>query len=39
MAALVGIIMNAALPGKDYEFGTNHQGDTAVVNFGSRAQK
>ena len=39
VAALVGIIMNAALPGKDYEFGTNHQGDTAVVNFGSRAQK
>ena len=39
VAALVGILMNAVLPGKDYEFGTNHQGDTAVVNFGSRAQK
>ena len=35
VAALVGIIMNAILPGKDYEFGTNDQGDTAV-NFGSR---
>ena len=39
VAALVGIVMNAVLPGKDYEFGTNEQGDTAVVNFGSRAQK
>ena len=35
VAALVGIIMNAILPGKDYEFGTNEQGDTAV-NFGTR---
>ena len=35
IAALVGIIMNAVLPGKDYEFGSNQQGDTAV-NFGSR---
>ena len=39
VAALVGIVMNAVLPGKDYEFGSNEQGDTAVVNFGSRAQK
>ena len=39
MAALVGVIMNAVLPGKDYEFGANEQGDTAVVNFGSRATK
>ena len=39
VAALVGILMNAVLPGKDYEFGANEQGDTAVVNFGSRAQK
>ena len=39
IAALVGILMNAVLPGKDYEFGANEQGDTAVVNFGSRAQK
>ena len=36
VGALVGIIMNAILPGKDYEFGTNQQGDTAV-NFGSNA--
>jgi uracil permease len=35
IAALVGIAMNAILPGKDYEFGVNHQGDTSV-NFGSR---
>ena len=39
VAALVGIVMNAVLPGKDYEFGANEQGDTAVVNFGSRDQK
>ena len=38
VAALVGIIMNAILPGKDYEFGTNELGDTAVVNFGSHAK-
>ena len=38
MAALVGVVMNAVLPGKDYEFGANEQGDTAVVNFGSRAK-
>ena len=37
VAALVGIFMNAVLPGKDYEFGTNEQGDTSV-NFGSRAE-
>ena len=35
VAALVGILMNAVLPGKDYEFGTNEQGDTSV-NFGAR---
>ena len=35
VAALVGIIMNAILPGKDYEFGSNLQGDTSV-NFGTR---
>ena len=39
VAALVGIVMNAVLPGKDYEFGANEQGDTAVVNMGSRATK
>ena len=38
VAALVGIVMNAILPGKDYEFGANEQGDTAVVNFGSHAK-
>ena len=37
IAALVGIIMNAILPGMDYEFGTNEQGDTAV-NFGPRTK-
>ena len=35
VAALVGIFMNAVLPGKDYEFGVNEQGDTSV-NFGTR---
>ena len=35
IAALVGILMNAILPGKDYEFGSNQQGDTSV-NFGTR---
>ena len=35
IAALAGIVMNAILPGKDYEFGSNQQGDTSV-NFGSR---
>ena len=37
LAALVGIFMNAILPGKDYEFGVNAQGDTSV-NFGTRAK-
>ena len=35
VAAIVGIAMNAILPGNDYEFGTNEQGDTSV-NFGAR---
>ena len=35
VAALVGIAMNAIVPGKDYEFGTNDQGDKSV-NFGAR---
>ena len=35
VAAIVGIAMNAVLPGMDYEFGANEQGDTAV-NFGAR---
>ena len=30
VAALVGIILNAILPGKDYEFGKNATGDKAV---------
>jgi len=38
VGALVGILMNAVLPGKDYEFGTNALGDTAV-NFGTDAYK
>ncbi len=32
IAAIVGIVMNAILPGKDYEFGKDQQGD-ASVNF------
>ena len=35
VGALVGILMNAVLPGKDYEFGADEQGDTSV-NFGAR---
>ena len=38
VGALSGILMNAILPGKDYEFGADDQGDTSV-NFGSRAAK
>ena len=30
VAALVGVILNAVLPGKDYEFGANPKGDKAV---------
>ena len=30
VAALVGIFLNAILPGKDYEFGTNETGDKSV---------
>lgn len=30
VASLVGIIVNAVLPGKDYEFGIDEQGDTSV---------
>lgn len=30
IAAIVGIVLNAALPGNDYEFGKNSQGDTSV---------
>ena len=35
VAALVGIVLNAILPGKDYEFGADLQGDTSV-SFGPR---
>ena len=38
VAAIVGIVMNAILPGKDYEFGVNEAGDNAV-NFGSSSYK
>ena len=34
VAALAGIILNAILPGKDYDFGKNATGDMSV-NFGS----
>ena len=34
VAALVGIILNAILPGKDYEFGSSKSGDM-TVDFGS----
>ncbi len=30
VAAIVGVILNAILPGKDYEFGANPEGDKAV---------
>ena len=30
VAALVGIILNAVLPGNDYVFGKNDQGDKSV---------
>lgn len=30
VAALTGIALNAVLPGKDYEFGADHKGDTSV---------
>ncbi|MBQ1856771.1 MAG: uracil-xanthine permease, partial [Bacteroidales bacterium] len=30
VAALAGIFLNAVLPGKDYEFGSNDKGDTSV---------
>ena len=39
VAALVGIILNAVLPGKDYEFGTNPQGDKAVDFEVNRVEK
>ena len=30
VAAIVGILLNAILPGKDYEFGKNEAGDTSL---------
>ena len=30
VASIVGIVLNAVLPGKDYQFGDNEQGDTSV---------
>ena len=30
VAAIAGILLNAVLPGKDYEFGVDEQGDTSV---------
>ena len=30
VASIVGIVLNAVLPGKDYEFGVDDQGDTSV---------
>lgn len=30
VAAIVGIVLNAVLPGKDYEFGQDHQGSQSV---------
>ncbi|MCR5759048.1 MAG: uracil-xanthine permease family protein [Bacteroidales bacterium] len=30
IAAIVGVVLNAVLPGKDYEFGTNAKGDISV---------
>ena len=30
VASLVGIILNAVLPGNDYKFGNNEQGDQSV---------
>ena len=30
VAAIAGIVLNAVLPGKDYEFGTDQKGDTSV---------
>ncbi len=38
VAALVGIILNAILPGKDYEFGVNPLGDKSV-NFDALANR
>ena len=36
IAAIVGIVLNAILPGKDYEFGESTRGEKAVNFGGSR---
>ena len=39
IAALLGIILNAVLPGNDYNFGENHQGDiNRGVSFNNHEQ-
>ncbi len=38
VAALVGIFLNAVLPGNDYEFGKGSKGDVSV-NFGPRTEE
>ena len=30
VGSIIGILLNAVMPGKDYEFGTDEQGDTSV---------
>ena len=39
VGALVGIILNAVLPGKDYEFGVSQLGDTSVDFEVNRVEK
>ncbi len=39
VAALVGIILNAVLPGNTYEFGKNKRGDVAVNLIGDHTQE
>ena len=38
IAAILGILLNAILPGKDYQFGSDLQGDTSVT-FQSNMKK
>ncbi|MDD5920279.1 MAG: solute carrier family 23 protein, partial [Oscillospiraceae bacterium] len=38
IAAILGILLNAILPGKDYQFGNDLQGDTSVT-FQSNMKK
>jgi len=39
IAAILGILLNAILPGKDYEFGENTEGDSAINLGGIRAKE